>query len=698
MKIENASSTAANSGNQFTIAATGKAFRILSDGLYADKIKAIIRELSCNARDSHVASGSDQPWDMHLPTEKEPWFEVRDYGTGMSHDQIMDIYTRYFASTKTSSNDFVGQLGLGSKSPFSFTREFNVESRHGGKTLRYRMFFDDSDTPCVEQISEGMATDSGLSVRFPVPAGHDRWADKASQVLRWFDSKPRLTGGQCDTEEPEVRWRGDGWRIFKTDGRNDQAMAIMGGVCYPINGDSIPGISTKHRRLCGVAIAIDFEIGDLDVAASREGLSYDNRTCANIGSRFDDVISGIAALYQDSVGQQPTEWLARKAWKEWKNKNSYNLQLVLDGQVITWQGQVIDNATKSVDFATLYSQGDRGMRAWAYGHKGNSKPSSLVMRCDPDTAIIFDDVAKGSSSRAKAYHLSKGTKQATILFGPSSTHDWDAMRAVLGGPEVIMASSLPVPPRLPSAQGVRIDGYVMGNGYGKGAWNPIQPSQMPDTKATAYWVELNAWDPIDYNGRTMNGGTLRMLVAAAVDLGYITNLPIYGFRHRYAKQARKITGWYNIMDKLSGFAKTVSENQAILQEVSDSAAASTAIDTHYSSTHGIRNLLSGASDEWIDGIRSEDSVMRKLISAYRSQSTGSRKVRDSAMSLMSHFRIEPVLPAPTHGLNELLETAMSRYGMLVHASSRWNEAFAADALRYVNTVDMSYDWEILSRD
>lgn len=388
MKIENTSSTTASSGNQFTIAATGKAFRILSDGLYADKIKAIIRELSCNARDSHVASGNAQPWDMHLPTEKEPWFEVRDYGTGMSHDQIMDIYTRYFASTKTSSNDFVGQLGLGSKSPFSFTREFNVESRHGGKTLRYRMFFDDTDTPCVEQISEGNATDSGLSVRFPVPNGHDRWADKAGQVLRWFDAKPNLTGGQCDLAEAKVRWRGQGWRIFETDGRNDHAMAVMGGVCYPISGDSIPGITPKHRRLCGVSIAVDFQIGDLDVAASREGLSYDPRTCKNIADRFDVVITEIAALYQSSVDQQPTEWLARKSWKEWRNKSSYNLQLVLEGQVITWQGQVIDNATKSVDFATLYQQGDRGMRAWAYGHKGNSKPSSLVMRCDPVDPVM----------------------------------------------------------------------------------------------------------------------------------------------------------------------------------------------------------------------------------------------------------------------------------------------------------------------
>jgi len=41
----------------FQIKATGKAFKILSDGLYSDKPLAVVRELSCNAWDSHVAAG-----------------------------------------------------------------------------------------------------------------------------------------------------------------------------------------------------------------------------------------------------------------------------------------------------------------------------------------------------------------------------------------------------------------------------------------------------------------------------------------------------------------------------------------------------------------------------------------------------------------------------------------------------------------
>ena len=53
---------------EFRIRNSAKAFSILSSGLYANKVRAIIREYSCNAVDSHVEAGrADTPFDVHLP-------------------------------------------------------------------------------------------------------------------------------------------------------------------------------------------------------------------------------------------------------------------------------------------------------------------------------------------------------------------------------------------------------------------------------------------------------------------------------------------------------------------------------------------------------------------------------------------------------------------------------------------------------
>ena len=101
--------------SSYRIEATAKAFSILSDGLYSNKIKAVIRELSTNAYDSHVSAGCpEKPFDVNLPTRLEPHFSIRDYGTGLSYDDCFNLYTTYFRSDKTDTNDAVGCLGLGS--------------------------------------------------------------------------------------------------------------------------------------------------------------------------------------------------------------------------------------------------------------------------------------------------------------------------------------------------------------------------------------------------------------------------------------------------------------------------------------------------------------------------------------------------------------------------------------------------------
>jgi HSP90 family molecular chaperone len=77
----------------FTIKATSKAFDILSSGLYSDKIQAIVRELSCNAYDAHVAAGKvDVPIEIRLPTSLDPTFYVKDYGIGLDHEAIYNVF------------------------------------------------------------------------------------------------------------------------------------------------------------------------------------------------------------------------------------------------------------------------------------------------------------------------------------------------------------------------------------------------------------------------------------------------------------------------------------------------------------------------------------------------------------------------------------------------------------------------------
>ena len=89
---------------------------LLRNQIYSNKPLAVIREYATNAVDAHAELGKgDEPIQVTLPTQFEPTFKVRDFGTGLSDEEIKNLYTRYCKSTKRNSNAFTGQLGIGCK-------------------------------------------------------------------------------------------------------------------------------------------------------------------------------------------------------------------------------------------------------------------------------------------------------------------------------------------------------------------------------------------------------------------------------------------------------------------------------------------------------------------------------------------------------------------------------------------------------
>jgi hypothetical protein len=94
----------------FSIRATAKTFKTWSSDIYQHKVRAVIRELSCNAVDANILSGTDQNFRVHLPTHLEQWFSIRDYGHGLSVQEMKEVFIVFFASTKQETNDFIGKF------------------------------------------------------------------------------------------------------------------------------------------------------------------------------------------------------------------------------------------------------------------------------------------------------------------------------------------------------------------------------------------------------------------------------------------------------------------------------------------------------------------------------------------------------------------------------------------------------------
>ena len=197
MKLQNEVNNVVRSDDfeqsNYTIEASAKAFSILSDGLYSNKIRAVIRELSTNAYDAHVEAGKPKvPFNVTMPDRFNPHFAIRDFGTGLSHEDCMNLYTTYFGSTKTNTNDAVGCLGLGSKSPFAYTDSFIVTSYHNGKVRVYNSFKDEHNKPVFALMSEDDTTEAnGLHVLFSVDTDDvEEFKQEAEEVYKHFKVKP----------------------------------------------------------------------------------------------------------------------------------------------------------------------------------------------------------------------------------------------------------------------------------------------------------------------------------------------------------------------------------------------------------------------------------------------------------------------------------------------------------------------------
>jgi hypothetical protein len=422
----------------FAIKASAQAFRILSDGLYSDKILAVIRELGSNAWDAHVSAGTtDRPFTVHLPNNIEPWYSIRDYGTGLAHDQVMNLYSTYFDSTKDSSNEFTGAMGLGSKSPFSYVDAFTVVSVVDGEKRIYMIDIGEVGVPTISLVEGSpFATDedNGLEVKLAVKKSdfYD-FCTKAQDVFKRYPLAPEVVGNvEFNIEKPEVLFEGSNWRILKNDGHYGQTCyALQGTVAYPINFNSLQGIKYEQRNAFNrMNCEIDFEIGDLEVSASREDLGYDERTSQNIIDALNRVVDELADQMDTLLEDKTSFWDAQAEVNRLADDQSiFWLFTSTNRKTLTWNNIKITPqpttfiANEQVSFRVL------GYRSWSsssaslirYSYDNWQKSDYSVLNYK--VTLVVNDINTKGVARFKQYGKSKGVSRDNIFILVSAEDD-----------------------------------------------------------------------------------------------------------------------------------------------------------------------------------------------------------------------------------------------------------------------------------
>lgn len=576
---------------EFRIRNSAKAFKILSDGLYSNKIRAIIRELSCNAVDSHVAAGkADVPFEVHLPTMLEPWFSVRDFGLGLSGDQVTNIYTTYFESTKTDSNDFIGALGLGSKSPFSYTENFTVTAIKSGTKRIYSAFINEMGVPSIAEMSEELTDEgNGVEVKFSVTDryDYDSFRYESINVFQWFKNKPTVTGAQfvhssADYKEENVV---PGTHILN----NGNSVALMGNIAYPLNKISEP---TKHfgdlAELLNCNLAIEFGIGELDFAASREELSYVPLTISSIKRKLEELNKNLTAHFAAKADAIQDEWArADLLYQESRSrlygsavkKYAADTKFPLYDPAAYYGKKTFKYTTKDLTARGLSISGFSASHGSVRGKIGNGSEyvngasiSTVSIPVDSDVIIVLNDLKTGCESRARYHYTRQCNKVASVYCVSHIDADiavrqaeYDKLIAELHNPPVVIKASeldkRPTVKREPlSNAGIaylkekevnRYYSYV--KTYG---WAPHEGTL--DDSTTYYYVCLNGHSPETPDGTVFDVISLRAVMDKC-GLASIQNITIHGVRKNRIKEIKDRPNWIWIEDKIKEEIAKVSD-------------------------------------------------------------------------------------------------------------------------------------------
>lgn len=721
MKIKSAAENEAILSNvgqvgEFRIRNSAKAFGILSSGLYANKIRAIIREYSCNAYDSHVEAGkADCPFDVHLPNALEPWFAVRDYGVGLDDQQVTNIFTTYFESTKTETDDLIGGLGLGSKSAFSYTDNFTITAIKNGVKRIYTAFINEQGVPSVAMMmQEDTDEAAGVEIRFAVAENYDfrKFREEAASVFRTFRTPPTVIGVQDfepDAVEYQMRDVIPGAHVIKSRYRNSST-AIMGNIAYPL---SVPN---AEQNLGGVAdlldcgLEIEFGIGELDIQASREGLSYIPETIAAIKAKLTAIRDAVAVRIAEEADKIDNEWLRAMYVVSQSNSRLTASAAVHYNTIKTnplvrpsYNGLSLTEIRVKDEDLKKWNIKLQGFRTTGYNTPRTLKVSQDYSGSQPvpvwdfpvrdHVQLVFNTAGKPGSIQRARYHwnespdMSKGEWYVFVIdpLDKKAPVDTASFLAALHNPhrDALELTDLLERPKAEKVDKVKTDPAVMllqkrnANGYSWRqrdndlVWREAGVLSTLDATAEYLYIPMVGSSPQMIQGNWNPQALLE--ITQKVGLPEFRDLKIYGVRKSDHDTVEALPNWTKFEDFVVNILKTIDD------KIIESLAASQVDNGRHSFYNDDIAKLVDPSSPFVQLVESKKNMdklacnidcLGRLETVYKDQLTGGQ---DSASKVKAKV-VE-------------LKQNLSRYPLLDHLNVYADETAVAE---YINAIDNSH--------
>lgn len=301
----------------------GKIMSVLTN-LYSDPEMAVAREYGTNALDSQLEAQATipgyvwRPVEVTTPSHFTKTYTIRDFGLGMTVDDIRETYSKYGKSTKEASNNVTGMLGLGSKSALTYTNSFTIIGYKNGVKTTALISKNEEGVPEF-QIVDTVATTEPNGVEISIPVrDRNSFEEKTQKLLRWWPDNSVLVNGRVPAKhgytkvkDTAVSYRVAGKPVVGTaevyliDNKNGYSYdtptsyVVMGHVPYAVDHEHVPDVLT-NARLGFVAFV---PMGAVAFPPNREHLMYTATTKDVLTQVGKDMYKHVLAQHVKTVHQ-----------------------------------------------------------------------------------------------------------------------------------------------------------------------------------------------------------------------------------------------------------------------------------------------------------------------------------------------------------------------------------------------------------
>ena len=373
-------------------------FKVMSSTIYSNKLLALIREYSTNAMDANKEAGYTGPINVTIPSAFDNTLSFRDYGNGMTDDEVINTYTKYGASTKRNSNDYTGCLGIGSKAGFAYKlKTFTIISYTKMHITTWLANWPDENKPPAISITNKVLNKSNIKTgtEIQIPILKQDIADctqTAKDFFKYWKLQPTIN---IDIEQPNYLEQTEDYSVLDRPYKYyEKARVLMGNIIYPIDKDQLP--ASAQILFSTDTIIVNAPLGCLDIAANRETLEYSQRTIDGLTAIAHNVICDLSNNLTKSIKHCSTRIQASLEASKYDNILNGNLKDKIQNTA-TWKGHKLLTHIQFNDSGTVSHSLERSYRSnnKTYRNKRNTSIHSIslsknIRLCVHDESLFSD--------------------------------------------------------------------------------------------------------------------------------------------------------------------------------------------------------------------------------------------------------------------------------------------------------------------